>query len=343
MIEHKIPVISVIVVVYNGCNTITPCINSILNQKFNYPYEIIIVDGMSDDGTREIISSFESAQIPVRIYDNPKRNVSSGRNIGWRNSSASYVAFTDADCIAPSDWLQKLYPAIIDYEKKNLNPVAVGGGNYPPDTYYFYRLLKLLFQSPLGNRKSAQTEQYALNRQVNHLPTCNILYNRNAIQNVNGFDEICFSSAGEDEDLNCRLTKVGFNLFFIADCAVIHYQRNSFRSWISNMHLYGYSRFKLMKVHKELRNPKDLLVLLLPIAICSLIFTAQSCFAAIPFVFYITIIVLHSLFISIRNKKVTYVFQMMALFFVTHFFYASGLIRGIVKLVFNRRVWSTKI
>lgn len=325
------PLISVIVVVYNGGKTIGRCIESLLNQIFDFTFNIIVIDGNSTDETRNIVDTFGLNHNNVKIIDNPNRDVASGRNIGLIYSSASYIAYTDADCVVPSDWLQKLYTAMVNEKNSNHNCAAVGGGNTPPDTCYFYSLLKLLFSSPLGSRKSLQTELFSEDKQVKHIPTCNILYDRSIINSVGGFNEKDFALAGEDEDLNFRPIKKGYSLFFKADCVVSHFQKDTIISWARNMYLYGYSRCKLMKIHKELRNIRDYLVLLLPLAIASLLLILLSPLSLVPILLYLLIIFIHSVIHSLINSKLNHAFSLSGLFFITHFFYATGFLKGMIR------------
>lgn len=330
------PVISVIIVVYNAKTTIAACIEAILNQSIDLPYEILIIDGMSDDGTRNIVQSYENQKVPLRLIDNRDRHVCSGRNIGWKNSHAQWIAYTDSDCIVPRDWLQHLYSSMIHYTSTSSDIAAVGGGNAPPDTCTFYRLLKMMFQSPLGNRQSAQTELFSKDKKVQHIPTCNILYNKDFIRSVNGFDETNFPIAGEDEDLNCRITRNGYSIIFVADCTVQHYQNNTFLSWARRMFVYGHSRFTLMNTHSELRLLKNYLVLLLPLSLFGLFLIPLTIYAIIPIALYTGSLFLNSLLLTIKCKHITLLPQLIYLFFITHFFYAAGLINGFRNQLFSK-------
>ena len=76
--------ISIIIPVFNEELYISDTIDSLLNQSTSYPFEIIIVDGISTDSTRQIVQS-KINQNPVdkiKLIDNKNRIVSSGFNIG---------------------------------------------------------------------------------------------------------------------------------------------------------------------------------------------------------------------------------------------------------------------
>ncbi|MBC8147411.1 MAG: glycosyltransferase, partial [Bacteroidetes bacterium] len=68
--------LSIIIPIRNECNFISNALDSIINQDFSrYNLEIIIADGMSDDGTREIIQNYHDKYPNIKIIDNPGRIV----------------------------------------------------------------------------------------------------------------------------------------------------------------------------------------------------------------------------------------------------------------------------
>ncbi|MDY0128997.1 MAG: glycosyltransferase, partial [Methanosarcina vacuolata] len=96
----KYPFVSVVVGIRNEEKFIEECIESLLN--LDYPrdsYEIIIVDGMSTDKTRDIVQKY-----PVKLLLNEKKNVAAARNLGVDNARGELVAFTDGDCKVDTQW-----------------------------------------------------------------------------------------------------------------------------------------------------------------------------------------------------------------------------------------------
>ena len=70
---NYIPSISVIIPVFNEADYIDKCITSILKQDYSGKIEILCIDGMSDDGTREIIKNLAMRDNNVRMIDNYQR------------------------------------------------------------------------------------------------------------------------------------------------------------------------------------------------------------------------------------------------------------------------------
>ena len=101
--------ISVIIPTYNRKKTLPRAIQSVINQSFS-PFEILIIDDGSNDGTEEWVK--ENFQNIKYIYQN-NRGVSSARNIGIENANGDWVAFLDSD----DEWLSnKLHEQVIAIE-----------------------------------------------------------------------------------------------------------------------------------------------------------------------------------------------------------------------------------
>jgi len=111
-------VCSVIVPSYRSVSTIRQCLAALAAQQLEPPYEVIVVDS-SDDETAEIVRR----EFPdVHLVSLPEQTGPAlARNLGVRQARGDILAFIDSDCVAPSDWLSRLYALIhAGYE-------AVGG------------------------------------------------------------------------------------------------------------------------------------------------------------------------------------------------------------------------
>lgn len=91
--------ISFIIPIYNGQDTIIPCIESIRAQmKDNSDYEIIIVDDCSKDDTREVITSYAKSCPQVNLFcQSQNRRQGAARNRGLKEATGEYITYIDAD------------------------------------------------------------------------------------------------------------------------------------------------------------------------------------------------------------------------------------------------------
>ena len=99
------PPISVVITVRNEASNIARVVDGLMAQRYA-PAEIIIVDGVSTDGTLEILERFET-QGHIHLISQPC-NIAQGRNIGISRACQDHIAVTDAGCEIDPDWLREL-------------------------------------------------------------------------------------------------------------------------------------------------------------------------------------------------------------------------------------------
>lgn len=90
------PLVSVIIPVYNAGQYLDKCIRSILKQTFQ-DYEMILVDDGSTDNSYKIMNGYSKEDPRVKLLRQPNRGVSATRNKGLDNARGEWVYFCDAD------------------------------------------------------------------------------------------------------------------------------------------------------------------------------------------------------------------------------------------------------
>jgi cellulose synthase/poly-beta-1,6-N-acetylglucosamine synthase-like glycosyltransferase len=182
---NEIPVVSVIVPVRDGADTIAACLDAILAT--DYPSdrrEIFVVDNGSSDGTAALIRAR-----PVRYLHEPKRGVSHARNQGIAASSGEILAFVDADCLVEPQWLAELVRPFEDPEVG-----AVAGD------------LKHIAPSTAAERQSARLlgdwQRFAFTSNPAYPITANAAYRREVLDHIGGFDP--HMTRAQDVELGLR-------------------------------------------------------------------------------------------------------------------------------------------
>jgi glycosyltransferase involved in cell wall biosynthesis len=177
---HK--VISVIVPAYNEQDLIVGCLDSLLNQNLDQAkYEIIVVDNNSTDLTAKI-----AMDRGVRVEKEVKKGYVHAIRRGIDICHGEIIAFTDADCRVPVDWLKK----ILANFTASPDIVAVGG------KLAFYDL------NPILDRVLRIILYF------NHaLPGNNMALKREAIRHIGGIDPQVNLSL--DYWLTSKLRKIG--------------------------------------------------------------------------------------------------------------------------------------
>jgi len=231
------PKISIVVPAYNAEKTIKKCIESLLDIDYTN-YEIIIVDDGSTDATKQILSGYKE-KISVMALEH--RGPSHCRNKAASASQAEYLAFTDADCIVDKQWLRELLKG---FSQEAVT--GVGGSQLSPnDETAFGRRVQSFFEKTgfLGGYIKTTANNSPV--RTSHNPSCNVMYRRQFLLEVGGFDEGLWP--GEDVDLDYRLEKRKFILMFNPKAIVYHYRPDSLKKICSMMYRYGWTQGVLVR------------------------------------------------------------------------------------------------
>lgn len=101
--------LSVICPVYNEVKYIDVCIRSILLQDYSQKnLEVLFVDGLSSDGTRDIIKRYSVEYPFIKLLDNPHRIVPFAMNIGIESAVGNIIMRLDAHALYPSNYFLPL-------------------------------------------------------------------------------------------------------------------------------------------------------------------------------------------------------------------------------------------
>lgn len=106
--------LSIIVPVYNTKKYVKECIDSVLNQKTNYKYEIIIVNDGSTDGSLEYLKTIYGKNKSITILNKINGGLSSARNHGLKYSKGKYVSFIDSDDYVSQNYVELLLTEAIE-------------------------------------------------------------------------------------------------------------------------------------------------------------------------------------------------------------------------------------
>lgn len=109
--------ISIVIPVYNEADALSDCLKSIASQRVK-PFEVIVVDNNSSDGSASIAKSFDF----VTVINEPRQGVVHARTRGFDYASGDIIARIDADTRLPSDWTKS-----VKREFKDKDIAAVSG------------------------------------------------------------------------------------------------------------------------------------------------------------------------------------------------------------------------
>jgi glycosyltransferase involved in cell wall biosynthesis len=125
-------VFSIIIPTKNEEKQISQCLEKIYQQDTDLPFEVIIVDSSSTEGTHDIGKTFNAI-----VIEEPHLGKGIAVHSGARTAKGSILCFTEADCRVPPNWLTVIHNEF----KSNPDTVAVVGDYDYHDSTWFYNLL----------------------------------------------------------------------------------------------------------------------------------------------------------------------------------------------------------
>jgi glycosyltransferase involved in cell wall biosynthesis len=234
------PLVSVLVVVRNGCLDILGLLDSIRQQDYG-PLEVLVVDGMSDDGTRTLVGNYALKQVGVsiRLLDNPGRIQATGWNVGIRAASGAYVLRIDAvHCrLQSTDYVRRCLDQLLELQQSDAGVAAVGGRrlsvNRADNAWSDAIVTAQSCRFGVGNAT------YRMDGAAGFKDTLGVpLYDRRALLQVGLFDESLGRS--EDNDLHARLRWQGFKLYFTPEVVALYHPRTTLSGLASQMFHNGW-------------------------------------------------------------------------------------------------------
>lgn len=200
-------------------NLLKNCLSSVFS--IDYPksrYEIIIVDGGSNDGTDELCKQFPK----IRFIVESKHGLAYARNKGAELAKGSIIAYTDDDCIVDKNWLKNL----VEGFQFSRTIVGVGGPVYPLHPEIIPQ--KIHVKAALGLYDNGETT-----KPVEDIITSNAAFKKEIFKTIK-FDETLGVTrrgnhilSGEDTQFCQKITSHGYKLLYTPHAKVYHnIQRN---------------------------------------------------------------------------------------------------------------------
>lgn len=212
---------SVVIPSYQSAQTIVACLEAVLNQDFDEPFEVIVVDSSMDDTAIIVRERFPQ----VALITLPRQTFpGTARNLGIQRAQGEAIAFLDSDCIPAPDWLARMVAA------HDVGHSIVGGAilNGTPDSVVGWAGYINEFREFLPQGEA---------RLVAHIPSGNSSYRASIFDEHGGFPDAYFPQ--DDLIFNWMLSKRGEHILFDPAIQVAHVHRTRFSAYLSHQRRIG--------------------------------------------------------------------------------------------------------
>ena len=246
--------VSIVVPVRNEQAYIQSTLEMLLVQ--DYPrdsFEIIVVDGQSDDATRDIVNRIARESRNVRLVDNPRQWSSAARNIGVEKSRGDLILIIDGHCeLKNRSHLSDLADA---FHRSGADII----GRPQPLRIVVASSLQRAIAEARASRLGHHPDSFIYTEIDRFVPAISVgaAYRRQVFNRIGYFDESF--DACEDVDFNYRADQAGLRCFFSARAAVHYAPRSSLAGLFRQLSRYGRGRIRLWRKHPETFSLKTLI------------------------------------------------------------------------------------
>ena len=328
--------LSVICPIYNEEKYISQFLDSISQQ--DYPkddLEILLVDGMSKDRTRDIISEYANKYPCLRLVDNPQQTVPYAMNNGIKSAKGDVIIRLDAHAEYPSNYFIVLVQKLNELEgAENVGGVCI---TLPCNE----TVAAVAIAECLSNKFGMGNSYFRVGaKEVMSVDTVPFgCFRKSLFDKVGLYDTDMIRN--QDDELNGRIIKNGGKIYLLPDVEIKYFARDKI-SKVRKM-FYQYGLYKPLG-NKKLGSPATIRQFFPLLFVIGLVVGLILCLLfPVLLPFYGAVIVLHLLIgviEGIKSARKTYkygcIFFMPYIFLNMHISYGIGYLRGMYNLLFHR-------
>lgn len=325
--------VSVIAPCRNEIGYIGPFLDSLTQQaQDGLDLEVLIADGLSDDGTRQVIEQHSRKYPFIRIVDNPQKIVSTGLNAAIYAATGDIIVRMDVHTEYATDYIQKCVSILQETGAANVGGPWVACGNS-----YLQKAIALAFQSRFS---SGGAGSHSLDK-VGPVDSVYLgCWKKQKLLDIGLFDEELVRN--QDDELNLRLVKSGQVVWQSPQIKSCYYPRSSIKALFKQYMQYGYWKVRVIQKHKMPAAIRHIIPGGFVAVLCGLLLLtpfsvwAASCLAAVLCI-YGAANLIATVGACRRIELIKYIPILPIVFGAFHFGYGYGFLRGVVDFYYRGR------
>jgi len=332
--ETGLPFVSIVMPIRNEAGFIARGLEALLEQ--DYPadrYEIIVADGMSDDGTREIMAGLIERHPQIALIDNPGRIVSTGLNAAIERAKGDVIIRLDGHAEIARDFIRQNVALFAEHPEAWI----VGGPIVHVGRNAFGKATAAAMSSPFGvgmaTHRFPDYEGYA---EGTAFPAI-----RNWVfERIGNFDEMLVRN--QDDEFNYRVIRAGGKCYISPRVRYDYYVRDTVKKLYRQYFQYSFWRIPVIRKHRRPTSIRQLVPpvffgTMLLLAIVGIWLRNPWIALALP-VIYVVALVLIAL-PMVRKCGFAVASRVPLAMATMHFAYAVGMVYGLWAAVFYPRAW----
>lgn len=232
--------VTVLIPCRNEAGTIEKCVSNVFDlEPPEGGFELIVIDGMSDDGTRERLERLKERYRDLVVIDNPGRFVPHAMNLGIRRAKGEYIVRVDVRCVHPRNYLVELLAL-----SRETNADNVGGVLTLAGTTYRQKSIAHAYRSRIAVGGALRDRGDYVGENDSVYGGC---FRRDRLIAVGMYDETMVRN--QDDELSFRIRKMGGRIFQSGKIRVVYYPRARFRQLFKQFLQYGFWKTVVIRKH----------------------------------------------------------------------------------------------
>jgi len=230
-------VVSVVIPCRNEKDYIQNCLNSVLESDYSGPIEVLLIDGMSDDGTREIVHRMQKTDARIKLLDNPRKNTPQALNIGLESASGAAILILGAHSDLTTNYISSM--AKLLFSEADIG--CVGGRTIPvvegsavqvaigDVQQSYFGVGNSYYMMPGDHTREVDTVAYGL-------------YRKEAVAQIGLFNTELIRN--QDIEFNSRLRHAGYRIILDHRVFLYYHPRVTLRSFCRQSYGNGFWNIK---------------------------------------------------------------------------------------------------
>lgn len=327
---NSLPSVSIVVLCRNEKDFIADCLDSLIANDYPKDHlELLVADGMSQDGTRSIVESYLEKYSFVKLVDNPKKIPATAANQGIRVAKGDLVMIAGAHARYPRDYVSKC----VAYSKSYPTADNIGGvrSTEPRDNTVIGRVIAYVSSHRFGAGTASYHRGGSSPSWVDSVwGGC---YRREVFNRVGLYNEAL--RVGEDREFNQRLRSSGGRVLLAPEINCTYYARSDileYCRWAFRMGFWPFYAGKL--VGRSLLSPRNFVPLAFVVALVLSLGTAwftrvgQVSLAGILCAYVLGSLVSTATLVK-KERDPRYFLVTPFVFGITHVLYGMGSLYGV--------------
>ncbi|MFH2032135.1 MAG: glycosyltransferase family 2 protein [Bacteroidota bacterium] len=333
--------VSIIIPSRNEEKHIANCLDSIMANDYSKDkLEVLVVDGMSEDGTRGIIEKYAQQYPNIKLLDNPKKIVPTAMNLGIKEAKGNIIIRMDAHTEYQKDYISKIVHWL---EKSGADNVGGMWVTLPGAATLKANAIASALSSPFGVGNAMFRIGVKEPTYVDTVPFG--AYRKEVFSKIGLFDEELVRN--QDDEFNLRLIKNGGKILLVPEIVSYYYARDSLSKLWRMYFQYGYFKVRVIQKIGAVLTVRQIIPSLFvgSLMLTGLLsfFTKYSLwmFLAI-FGLYFAANIVFSLHVALK-KGLKLFFVLPVAYATLHFGYGLGFLKGIWDFMILKKHLKQKI